>query len=113
MVKDTVIQKKLTVNFMARRAGQCPEGSLILEETGVGIDKTKLEMINVSNDIVEDAHFVTIGFLCRDFPDDPQVMEPDEITEWKWFELDKLPKKVFPPSAKVIRNYKENRFYIL
>lgn len=59
----------------------------VFEETGVKINKNKLEVISVMEDIVKDAHFVTVGFLCKDFPGKPKVMEPDEITEWKWFSL--------------------------
>ncbi len=53
------------------------------EETGIEIDKNKLEITSVTNDIVSDNHFATIGFLCRNFKGEPKVMKPDEITEWK------------------------------
>jgi len=39
-------------------------------------------------------------------------MEPDEITEWKWFDLDDLPDPLYFPSEKVLNNYSENMFYI-
>jgi len=83
-----------------------------LEETGIKINKEKLKIISVTNDIVKDAHFVTIVFLCEDFVGEPKVMEPDEITEWKWFNLDNLPRPIFFPSEKAINNFinKENRF---
>jgi 8-oxo-dGTP diphosphatase len=74
-----------------------------IEETGIKINKIKL--ISVTNDIVSDAHFVTLGFLCEDFKGEPKVMEPDEITEWKWFFIDNLPKPMFFPSEKSINNY--------
>ncbi len=76
-----------------------------LEETGLKIDKDKLEIISVTNDIVIDKHFVTIGFLCRNFKGEIKVMEPDEIIKWKWFSLDKLPSPMFFPSEKIIKNY--------
>ena len=84
----------------------------VLEETGIKINKEKLKIISVTNDIVEDAHFVTIGFLCKDFEGEPRVMESDEITEWRWFELDNLPSPIFFPSEKILNNYlnKINRF---
>jgi len=83
-----------------------------LEETGIEIKKEKLKMISVTNDIVEDAHFVTIGFLCRDFKGEPKVTEPDEIIEWKWFELNNLPSPIYFPSEKIIKNFlsKSKRF---
>ena len=55
----------------------------LTEETG--IKANKLKVISLSNDIKEDAHFVTIGLLCEDFEGQEKVMEPDEITCWKWF----------------------------
>ena len=77
----------------------------VLEETGVTINQKKLKMISVTNDIVKDAHFVTIGFLCEDFQGEPKVMEPEEITEWRWFALDKLPHPIFFPSRKILNNF--------
>lgn len=72
------------------------------EETSLKINK--LQLISVANDIKEDAHFITLGFLCEDFSGEAKVMEPDEITEWQWFSLDNLPKPMFFPSQKVIDN---------
>ncbi len=79
------------------------------EETSLKANKLKL--ISVSDEIVHDNHFVTNGFICTDFEGDVQVMEPDEITEWKWFAFDSLPEKVFPPSMKVLKNYLDGEFY--
>jgi len=83
----------------------------VLEETDIKINKEKLRIISITNDIVKDAHFITLGFLCKDFKGEPKVMEPDEITEWKWFALDKLPENIFFPSEKVIKNYSDKAIY--
>ncbi|MCF7865376.1 MAG: NUDIX domain-containing protein [Candidatus Pacebacteria bacterium] len=85
----------------------------VSEEIGIKIQESDLEVISLSNDIVPTAHFVTIGLLCKVFPKDlePRVMEPDEITQWKWFALDELPSPLFKPSQKVLDNYKEGKFY--
>lgn len=82
-----------------------------MEETGIVIDKSKIKIISITNDIVTDAHFVTIGFLCEDFQGEVQVMEPDEITKWEWFDLNNLPKPLFFPSEKVIKNYLDGVIY--
>lgn len=82
-----------------------------LEETGIKIDKEKLKLISLTNDKVEDAHFVTIGFLCEDFSGEVEVKEPDEIVEWKWFDLNELPEKIFFPSKKVLKNYLDKEIY--
>lgn len=82
-----------------------------LEEIGVKINQDKLKFISVSNDRVPDAHFVTIGFLCEEFKGDVKIMEPDEITQWRWFDLDNLPEKIFFPSGKILKNYLDNTVY--
>lgn len=81
------------------------------EETGLRIDKTSLKLISVANDKVEDAHFVTLGFLCEKIEGDPEVREPDEITCWDWFPIDQLPEPMFFCSAKVISNYIAKKLY--
>lgn len=83
----------------------------VQEETGIKVKKGKLKLISVSNDIVQDAHFVTLGFLCQDFLGKPKVKEPEEITEWRWFPLNKLPKPLFFPSAKILKNYLAKSIY--
>ncbi|MFA4960644.1 MAG: NUDIX domain-containing protein [Candidatus Pacearchaeota archaeon] len=86
----------------------------VMEETGIELKNSKV--ICVNNDTATDAHFITIGLFAefgKDFFDDKaKIMEPDEITEWKWFSLYNLPKNLFPPSKKVLDNFKLNKFYI-
>ena len=59
----------------------------------------------VTNEIVKDAHFVTVNFLCRYFEGEPQVMEPDEIIEWRWFGLNELPSPIFLPCEKILDRF--------
>ncbi|MBW3019614.1 NUDIX domain-containing protein [Candidatus Woesearchaeota archaeon] len=81
-----------------------------MEETGIKLNTVKV--ICVNNDAVETAHFVTIGLFSDDFEGEPKVMEPDKITEWNWFDLDALPDPIYFPSAKVLENYKQKKFYL-
>ncbi|MBW2971318.1 NUDIX domain-containing protein [Candidatus Woesearchaeota archaeon] len=83
----------------------------VQEETGIKLNSVKVMCIN--NDKSENAHFVTIGTFSKDFVGEPRVMEPDVITEWQWFELDKLPKPMYFPSEKVVANYLRKRFYLV
>jgi len=84
----------------------------VFEETNIRINKDKIRIVSVTNDVVEDAHFVTIGFLCEDFEGEPKVMEPDEIIEWKWFDINNISSPMFFPSEKIIQNFinKEIKF---
>lgn len=83
----------------------------VMEETGIEVDVKDLKVISLTNDIVPTAHFVTVGLLCSNFKNEPKVMEPDEITQWKWFDLESLPEPLFKPSMKVIKNYLDKTFY--
>lgn len=83
----------------------------VLEETGININKENLKLISLTDDIIEDAHFVTVGFLYENPEEEPKVMEPDEITEWRWFELDNLPSPIFFPSKKILENYTAKKIY--
>jgi 8-oxo-dGTP diphosphatase len=81
----------------------------VSEETGIKLNRVKV--ICISNDMVETAHFVTIGLFSDNFEGEASVMEPDEITEWRWFDLDNLPNPIYFPSAKVLKNYLGKKFY--
>lgn len=81
------------------------------EETSLKAQKDDLKVVSLTNDIVYDAHFVTIGFLCEKFEGEPKIMEPDEITEWQWFGLNNLPKPLFPPSEKILKNFAAKEIY--
>lgn len=81
----------------------------VKEETN--IETGLLKLISMTNDMVADAHFVTFGFLCEDFRGEVKIMEPDEITEWRWFDLDKLPSPTYKSSQKIINNYNNQIFY--
>jgi len=81
----------------------------VMEETGIKV--MNFELISVSNDKIPDKHFVTIGFLAENFEGEPRVMEPDEITEWQWFDLNNLPHPIFLPSEKILKNYLAGKIY--
>lgn len=82
-----------------------------LEETWLHINKDTIKIISITNDMVPDKHFVTIGFLAEDVDWEAQVMEPDEITRRERFDLNDLPTPLFFPSEKVIKNYLAGTIY--
>lgn len=79
------------------------------EETNLDVHEVKV--ICVENSVGPKAQFVTIGLQAISFDGEPQVLEPEEITEWKWFELNNLPEKVFQPSRYVLERYLDDSFY--
>jgi 8-oxo-dGTP diphosphatase len=82
----------------------------VKEETG--IELKKVEVMCVNNEIMDQAHFVTIGLYCDEFTGEAMVMEPDEITRWQWFGLDEIPSPIYFPSLEVLENYRQKKFYI-
>lgn len=83
----------------------------VAEETGLQVDASSLELASLADSILPDVHFVTVGFVCRNATGEPQVMEPDEITEWRWFPLGALPSPLFPPSAVVLERLASGKIY--
>ncbi|MDR0741159.1 MAG: NUDIX domain-containing protein [Rickettsiales bacterium] len=77
------------------------------EETD--LDLVRAEIISISNERSEDAHYVTLGFLVKEWTGEVKSMEPEEIICWDWFSLDALPKNIYDPTAKLIENYKARR----
>ena len=84
----------------------------LLEETGIEVKLENISVMCVNCDKNEFAHFVTVGMFVTNFTGEAKVMEPDEITEWKWFSFDNLPKNIYFPSVKVLECYKENKFTV-
>ena len=82
----------------------------VAEETGMHADD--LEVICVQTDKNEHAHYISVGMIAHSVAGNPQIMEPDEIVEWKWFSLDNLPTNLFSPSEKTIKCYLNEKFYI-
>lgn len=80
------------------------------EETNLDIDD--LEVICVQTDLNEYAHYISVGMIADKFSGEIKVMEPDEITTWKWFDLNDIPEKIFSPSKKTIDCFLNKKFYI-
>lgn len=82
----------------------------VQEETGITINSPRV--VSVHNTKNEHAHFVTVGLVAEEWEGEPQVMEPDEMVEWAWFDLNDLPQPRYFPSFQVIENYVRGKFYI-
>ena len=80
------------------------------EETN--LDISDLEVICVQTDLNEHAHYISVGMVAKKYSGEVKTMEPGEITTWQWFDLDKLPKKIFSASKKTIDCFLQKKFYI-
>lgn len=79
------------------------------EETS--LKATKLDLLCISDDMTNTAHYVTVGFIVREYTGEAKTMEPETILEWKWFDLNDLPTNLYNPSKKCIEKYKEGIIY--
>ncbi|KAH7516605.1 hypothetical protein FEM48_Zijuj10G0152800 [Ziziphus jujuba var. spinosa] len=77
------------------------------EETGLDIEK--IEFLTVTNNVfldeVKPSHYVAIfvrAFL-RDPHQEPENLEPTKCDGWDWYEWDNLPKPLFWPVQKMIK----------
>lgn len=84
----------------------------LLEETGVNLDLESFKIISLADDISGKAHYVTVGFIVTKFPSEPKIMEPDQITCWKWFDINNLPSPLYPPSQEILSNFKQQKLFI-
>ena len=77
------------------------------EETNLII--SNLTVFGVGDDIAVDRQYITIYVLSKEYKGNLEVMEPDKIDKWEWFDLDNLPDNLYSPSAKMLKYYKEKR----
>jgi len=81
----------------------------IKEEMGMKVDG--LELISVSNDIMYNEHYVTLGFKASIASGNPVLKEPEKCEIWEWFDINNLPKPLFVATRSVIENYLSKRIY--
>lgn len=79
------------------------------EETS--LKATKLDFLCISDDMTDTVHYVTVGFIARNYTGEVKAMEPETILEWRWFDLNDLPNNLYEPSQKCIEKYKEGIIY--
>lgn len=79
------------------------------EETS--LKATKIDVLCISDDMTDTAHYVTVGFIVKEYTGEVKAMEPETILEWQWFDLDDLPTNLYKPSAVCIEKYKKGIIY--
>ena len=72
---------------------------------------TKLDLLCISDDMTDTAHYVTVGFIVSEYEGEVKTMEPETIMEWKCFDIDDLPINIYKPSLKCIEKYRQGIIY--
>ena len=72
------------------------------EETGIKLDA--LSFVCVQDNIIDAAHYVTVGFQASVTDNyEANAMEPETILKWEWYDIDKLPKNMYLPSSQLLK----------
>ena len=80
------------------------------DEVFLNVSVNDLDIISISNDINEYAHYVTIGMIANKYSGEVKLKK-DEFVSYDWFDLDKLPINLCEPSKRIINNYLEKKIY--
>jgi len=80
------------------------------EETGLK-DITILKLVSLSNKLVYEKHYVTIGMLAESLSGEPINTEPNISKNWKWYDIKNLPENMFLPSKKMLENWLAGTVY--
>ncbi len=81
----------------------------VKEEVNLDIKNPKI--ISISDDINSFAHFVTFGLVVKDYKGKISLGNSEEHVDYKFFDINKLPKNLCMPSRNIVNNYKNNIIY--
>lgn len=81
------------------------------EEAGLDVKLEDLEVISLSNDINEYAHYATIGLIANTYFGKFKLKESKEFIDYGWYKLDNLPNNLCIPSKTIINNYLNKKIY--
>ncbi len=83
------------------------------EETGLEVND--FELISVADEMryleSDGKHYLNIGIKAVYNGGEPKLMEPDKCLEWKWFDINDLPEKMFEGTDWIIKNFNAQRIY--
>jgi len=76
------------------------------EELGVKLVNFKIICIN--NNFSFGNHYIVIGILVE-AEGEPKIMKPEDWKQWRWFNKDEIPKKLFPSAELTIKSFLEKK----
>lgn len=78
----------------------------------LGLTDQKLEFLSITEGVRDEAHYIQVNFIIKDFKGEVKLMEPDRCEEWRFFEIDNLPENIYPPHQNIIKAYLQNVVYL-
>lgn len=80
----------------------------IAEECGIEVTNLGFQILSNIKDYAP-KHYVHIGLKAEWKSGEPQVLEPEKLESWGWYDLDNLPKPLFLASEITIEAYKSGK----
>ena len=81
----------------------------------VGLEVEPVEIVSVADEMryleSDGKHYLNLGVKALYKGGEVKLMEPDKCLEWKWFDLDNLPDKIFEGTEWTLNNFKAKRLY--
>ncbi|OGG18524.1 hypothetical protein A3D78_01760, partial [Candidatus Gottesmanbacteria bacterium RIFCSPHIGHO2_02_FULL_39_14] len=81
----------------------------IKDEIGCAVIKYKIIAVNAN--YAFDNHFIGIGVTAK-IEGTPKLLKPGDWEKWEWFDMNKIPKNLFPDAENVITCYKKKKFIV-
>lgn len=73
------------------------------EETGIVLKPRTLKFLAITDDVYSDSHYLTTHYRVDNVLSVPKVMEPNKCKEWRWFDVNKLPKNLFLSAQNLLK----------
>jgi 8-oxo-dGTP diphosphatase len=85
----------------------------LIEEAGEDLVVNNVNFLCVSNfTSLAPKHYVDVAFCAEYVSGEPRNSAPDETSDWQWFNIDNLPKPLFPPIVNYLSALKgDGEFY--
>ncbi len=83
----------------------------VKEETNLDILDGDLKIISIEDDINRYAHYVTVGFVAKNYAGTFKLKDSGEFVNYGWFSINNLPDNLCNPSKKIIKHYLSKEIY--
>lgn len=84
----------------------------VAEEGGPDLKVKNLRFLCISNiTAYAPKHYVDIGMIADWESGEPQVMEPEKLESWGWYDIDNLPTPLFSAIENYVAAYKTTQSY--
>jgi len=77
----------------------------------LGIEVTVGDLVSVAPNMKYGNHYIIFTFLISSYEGEPLKKAPEEHSEIKWFDVNKLPKKLFISTKNALDNYLSGDIY--